>query len=342
MRIIWKNGTLSDLIKGTPQAYNDGFEVPGIKLVYGMGYLLDVVPHPDYAKNGWIYLHYTDRCTDCNEVGRKFKAPVSGNVVVRGRIENGVWVDQQRIWGMTLVQYAPMPDMAAGGRLAFDGKSHLFISVGMKGGSEFAGIQDLSLPYGKIHRVNDDGTIPTDNPFVGVAGAMPSIWTYGHRSPQGLEFDTLSGRLWESEMGQRGGDELNLLLPGANYGWPLTSKGLKYDGTPVDYGTQLKIDVDLQKIQQPIVDLTPSPAVSAFIVYDGSAFSRWRRNLIVGTLKATELYRMVVDGDRVVHQETLLKGLGRIRDVEAGQDGTVYVLLEHASEGRIVKLVPAK
>jgi glucose/arabinose dehydrogenase len=134
-------------------------------------------------------------------------------------------------------------------------------------------------------------------------------------------------------MGQRGGDEVNLLLPGKNYGWPLYSKGLKYDGTPVDYGTQLKIDVDLQTIQQPIVDLTPSPAVSSFIVYDGGAFPRWRRNLIVGSLKATELYRMVVDGDRVVQQETLLKGLGRIRDVEAGQDGTIYVLLEHASGG---------
>jgi len=157
-----------------------------------------------------------------------------------------------------------------------------------------------------------------------------------------VEFDRRTGRLWETEMGQRGGDEVNLLVPGKNYGWPLYSKGLKYDGTPVDYGTQLKIDVGLQKIQQPIVDLTPSPAVSSFIVYDGGAFPRWRRNLIVGSLKATELYRMVVDGDRVVHQETLLKGLGRIRDVEAGQDGTIYVLLEHASGGRVVKLVPAK
>ena len=341
LRVIAKDGT-SALVKGTPQAFDDGFEVPGIKLVYGMGYVMDVAPHPDYEKNGWIYLHFTERCSDCNEAARKSKRPVSGNVVVRGRIKNGEWVDQQPIWRTPIEQYTPMPDMAAGGRLAFDGKGHVFISVGMKGGSEFTGIQDLSTPYGKIHRVNDDGTIPTDNPFVGVANAMPSIWTYGHRSPQGLEFDQRTGRLWETEMGQRGGDEVNLLQPGKNYGWPLTSKGLKYDGTPVDYGTQLKIDVDLQKIQQPIVDLTPSPAVSSFIVYDGGAFPRWRRNLIVGSLKATELYRMVVDGDRVVHQETLMKGLGRIRDVEAGQDGTVYVLLEHASGGRVVKLVPAK
>jgi glucose/arabinose dehydrogenase len=342
LRIISKNGTVSDLITGTPRVFDDGFEVPGIKLVYGMGYLLDVAPHPQYEKNGWIYLHYAERCTDCNDAGRKFKSPVSGNVVVRGRIRNGEWIDQQSIWRMTVEQYTRMPDMAAGGRLAFDGKGHVFLSVGIKGGSEFAGVQDLSLPYGKIHRVNDDGSIPSDNPFVGVARAMPSIWTYGHRSPQGLEFDRRTGRLWETEMGQRGGDEVNLLMPGKNYGWPLASKGLKYDGTPVDYGTLLNIDVDLRKIQQPVVDLTPSPAVSSFIVYDGSAFPRWRRNLLVGTLKATELYRMVVDGDRVVHQETLLKGLGRIRDVAAGRDGVVYVLLEHASGGRIVTLVPAK
>jgi glucose/arabinose dehydrogenase len=340
MRIISRDGTVSELIKGTPQAFDDGFEVPGIRLVYGMGYLMDVAPHPDYERNGWIYLHYTERCTDCNEASRKSKRPVSGNVVVRGRIKNGEWVDQQSVWRTALEHYSGMPDMAAGGRLAFDGNGHVFLSVGIKGGSEYGGVQDLSLPYGKIHRVDDDGTIPADNPFVGVAGAMPSIWTYGHRSPQGLEFNRRTGQLWETEMGQRGGDEVNLLLPGKNYGWPLVSKGLKYDGTPVDYGTILKIEPDLQKIQQPVVDLTPSPAVSSFIVYDGKAFPRWRRNLLVGSLKATELYRMVIDGDRVVQQETLLKGLGRIRDIAAGPDGVVYVLIEHASGGRIVRIGP--
>jgi aldose sugar dehydrogenase len=341
LRLISRDGTVSDLIKGTPQAYNDGFEVPGIRLVYGMGYLMDVAPHPDYARNGWIYLHYTDRCSDCNDASRQSKRPVSANAVVRGRIKHGTWVDQQPIWRSAIEHYTGMPDMAAGGRLAFDGKGHVFFSVGIKGGSEYAGIQDLSLPFGKIHRVNDDGTIPSDNPFVGTAKALPSIWTYGHRSPQGLEFNRATGQLWETEMGQRGGDEVNLLLPGRNYGWPLVSKGLKYDGTPVDYGTLLKIEPDLQTIQQPVVDLTPSPAVSSFIVYEGKAFPRWRRNLLVGSLKATELYRMVLEGDRVVHRETLVKGLGRIRDVTAASDGVVYLLIEHASGGRIVRLVPA-
>jgi glucose/arabinose dehydrogenase len=341
LRIVAKDGTVSELVKGTPKAFDDGFEVPGIKLVYGMGYVMDVAPHPDYAKNGWIYLHFTERCSDCNEAARKSKRPVSGNVVVRARIRNGEWVDQQPIWRTPIEQYTAVPDMAAGGRLAFDGNGHVFLSVGIKS-AEYNGIQDLSLPYGKIHRVNDDGTIPADNPFVGVANAMPSIWTYGHRSPEGLEFDRRTGRLWETEMGQRGGDEVNLLQRGQNYGWPLRSKGLKYDGTPVDYGTLLGIVPDLAKMQEPVVDFTPSPAVSSFIVYDGTAFPRWRGNLLVGSLKATELYRVVPDGKGAAQVETLLKGVGRIRDVAHGPDGVVYVLIEHASGGRIVKLVPAK
>jgi glucose/arabinose dehydrogenase len=341
LRIVAKNGELSEPIRGTPQAYDDGFTVPGIKLVYGMGYLLDVALAPDYAKSGWIYLSYTDRCSDCNAASRQSKRPVSMNALVRGRINDGAWVDQQTIWKTDIENYTGMPDMAAGGRIAFDGNGHVFLSIGIKGGSEFAGVQDLKVPYGKILRLNEDGSIPKDNPLVGVAGALPTIWTYGHRSPEGLEFDRRAGKLWETEMGQRGGDEVNLLSAGKNYGWPLVSKGLKYDGTPVDYGNVLNIQLDANTLHGPVVDLTPSPAVSSFVIYDDKAFPRWKGNLIVGTLKATELYRMVVDGDSVVHRETLLAGLGRIRDVAVGPDGYVYLLLEHASGGRILRLVPA-
>jgi glucose/arabinose dehydrogenase len=213
------------------------------------------------------------------------------------------------------------------------------MSAGIKANSESVGVQDLRLPYGKIHRMNDDGSVPADNPFVGVPGAVATIWTYGHRSPQGLEFNSATKELWETEMGQRGGDEVNLLSRGTNYGWPLVSKGLKYDGTPVDYGKELGIEPDLAQIAQPLVDLTPSPAVSSFAFYDGSAFQRWRGDMLVGTLKAMDLYRMVVEDARVVHVEKLLTGLGRIRDVEVGPDGAVYLLLEHAAGGRVLKLV---
>jgi len=176
---------------------------------------------------------------------------------------------------------------------------------------------------------------------VNTAGALPSVWSYGHRSPQGLEFDPRTGRLWGTEMGPRGGDEFNLLRPGKNYGWPLTSKGVNYDGTPVAWGKELGITFDLAEIEQPVVDMTPAPAVSSFVLYRGSAFPGWQNDAIVGTLKATELYRFVIEGERVVHRETLLRSLARIRDVEVGPDGYVYLLLEHETGGRIVRLVPA-
>jgi glucose/arabinose dehydrogenase len=315
--------------------------VPGILLVYGQGYLLDVAPHPDFAENGWIYLSYTDRCSDCNGASRTSGRPVSMLALVRGRLDNGAWVDEETIWKTDVERYTAMPDMAAGGRIAFDGDGHVLLTVGIKGGSEIAGVQDLSQPYGKIHRLNDDGSVPDDNPFVGRGDALASIWTYGHRSPQGLEFDRRTGRLWSTEMGQRGGDEVNLLQRGGNYGWPLVSKGMQYDGRPVEFASELGIVFEPEDIEQPVVDLTPAPAVSSFIVYDGAAFPEWRGNLIVGTLKATELYRMVVDGMRVTHTETLIGGLGRIRDIEADAVGRVYLLLEHAAGGRIVRLVPA-
>jgi glucose/arabinose dehydrogenase len=329
IRIVAPDGALSPLVEGTPPAHDDGFEL--LTLMYGNGWLLDVAPHPDFAENGWIYLHFGDRCRDCK---------TSMNKLVRARITDGRWTDEETIWSAAPDTYTDTPDMAAGGRIAFDGAGHVFLSTGIKGDSNYEGIQDLGKPYGKIHRLHDDGRIPADNPFVATPGALASVWSYGHRSPQGLEFDPRTGRLWSTEMGPRGGDELNLIRPGRNYGWPLVSKGMDYDGTPVEYGKELGIEPDLAAIEQPVVDLTPAPAVSSFVVYEGDAFPGWRHDLIVGTLKARELYRFVLDGERVAHRELLLSGLARIRDVEVAPDGTIYLLLEHATGGRIVRLLP--
>lgn len=341
LRIVSPDGNLSELIGSAPQGHNDGFEMPGILLVYGLGWLLDVAPHPDYEENGWIYLIYGDRCEDCNELGRSMNAPVSMNKLIRGRIEDGMWVDEETLWQADIHTYTPMPDMGGGGRIAFDDAGHVFFTVGIKGLGEHIGVQDLAQPYGKIYRINDDGSIPADNPFLNQDGALPGIWSYGHRSPQGLEFNHITGELWGTEMGQRGGDEVNLLLPGHNYGWPLHSLGVKYDGTPVDYGLQLGIDVDPDRIEQPVVDLTPSPAVSSFIFYEGTEFPGWQGNMLVGTLKATELYRMVIEDGQVTHTEVLLEGLGRIRDIELGYDGKLYLLIEHQSGGKILRLAPS-
>ncbi|MCZ6616935.1 MAG: PQQ-dependent sugar dehydrogenase [Gammaproteobacteria bacterium] len=336
LSIIYPDGTRSDPIDGAPETSELGIKILGLD--YGIGWHLDVAPHPDYATNGWIYLHHTDLCTGCEGVKDNL-LPVSMNRLVRGRIREGKWVDQEVIWSVPETFYNLTPDIGAGGRIAFDPEGYVYLSIGIKGGY-FEGIQDLGAPYGKIHRIHDDGTIPVDNPFLHIAGALPSIWTYGHRSPQGLEFDSKTGKLWGSEMGPRGGDEVNFLQPGKNYGWPLYSIGVDYDGTPVEYWKDLGIEFDLEDIEQPVVDLTPSPAVSSFIIYDGKAFPAWRDNFIVGSLKATELYRIEITDDKHMHTEILIKDLARIRDVETGPDGLVYLLLEHEAGSLIVRLVP--
>ena len=169
---------------------------------------------------------------------------------------------------------------------------------------------------------------------------MKSIWTYGHRSPQGLEFRPGTSQLWETEHGPRGGDEVNQLVPGKNYGWPLYSLGVNYDGTPVDYGKALGIEYDLREIQQPVVDLSPSPAVSSFIFYDDTAFPRWQGDIIVGSLKAQSLYRVRLEGDKAVHKETLIESLARVRDIEVGNEGQIYLLLENNGGGMIVAMRP--
>ncbi len=339
LRIVEKDGSLSPLIAGTPETNSEVYEDPSLFIKYGGGWMLDVALHPDYATNGWIYLTYGDRCSNCNYLSRTSGSDVSMLKLIRGRIADDQWIDEETIWQADSTWYTPTPDITLGGRMAFDGSDYLYFTVGMKGIANYMGIQELNQPAGKIHRIHLDGSIPADNPFVGDEKAVQSIWSYGHRSPQGLEFNPRTRQLWGTEMGPRGGDEVNLIDAGKNYGWPLHSLGLDYDGSPVEYGELLGITVDLTEIEQPKVDLTPSPAVSSFIIHDGSAFPEWKDNLLVGSLKATELYRMVVEGDEVVHQETIISDLARIRDIEHGADGTIYLLLEHDTGGHIVKLV---
>ena len=332
LSIISSEGEKSPFISGAPKTYGDTFIV-GVEQEAGYGWMLDVALHPDYEENAWVYIHYGDRCSDCNELSRQARSPVSMNKLVRGRIRDGAWIDEEVIWQSDIKFYGTSPDIGAGGRVAFDGEGHVFLSIGI-GVDNHTGIQDLTTPWGKMHR--DDGRIPIDNPFIDVAGAIPSIWTYGHRSPQGLEFRQETGELWGTEMGPRGGDEINRLLPGKNYGWPLYSKGLNYDGTRVEYGKKLGIEYELKDIEQPVVDLSPSPAVSSFVFYRGAMFPNWQNDLIVGSLKGRNLYRFVLEENKVVHREVLLSNLARFRDVETGPNGEIYVLLENNSGGQIL------
>lgn len=338
LSIIDQDGAQSELITGTPKAYADSFDFVGQPM--GLGWMMEVAIHPDYETNGWIYLHFGDRCEDCNTTSRESGQPVSMNKVVRGRIKGAGWVDQQTIWEADKDTYTLMPEIAVGGRITFDDAGYVYFSVGMKGPLEHIGVQDLSLPYGKIMRLHDDGRVPSGNPFANEPGAMPEIWSYGHRNPQGLEYSVARGELWSSEMGPRGGDEINLIKPGLNYGWPLVSKGVNYNGSPITFGDILGIDFDPADMVQPVVDLTPAPAVSSFIFYEGGQFPDWNGNIVVGTLRASDLMRLELKDGQVIHRETLIEDLARIRDIEIGPDGALYILLEHDSGGRIMKLAP--
>jgi glucose/arabinose dehydrogenase len=211
----------------------------------------------------------------------------------------------------------------------------------MKDVLDFIGIQDLSLPHGKILRVNDDGSIPDDNPFVDDPDALDAIWTYGHRSSQGLEFNAETGDHWETEMGPRGGDELNRLVRGGNFGWPIFTSGVNYDGRPVDVADKLGIELMKEDAEFPVVEWTPAVAISSFIFYDSPEFANWNGNIIVGTLRATDLLRMEVVNDEVVHKEVLLENLARFRDIEIGFNGELYILLENKAGSQIIRLLPA-
>lgn len=341
IRIISTSGAKSELIAGTPRVYDDIYRAETrLDLERGLGWLLDVALHPNYAENRWIYLSFTDRCESCNAASKNTQLPVSMTKLVRGRIAGDRWIDEETIWQADVEHYTTLADLVAGGRIAFDREGHVYLSVGAKGPGAYEGVQDLATPWGKTHRIRADGSIPDDNPFAQRTDVYRSIFTYGHRSPQGLEFDPATGNLWGSEHGPRGGDEINLLLPGQNYGWPLFSLGTNYDGTPVDFGGKPGISFDLSDIQQPVVDLTPSPAVSSFVIATSDQFPDWQGDFLVGSLKARSLFRIEIEDNRFVRRETLFAGVGRIRDIAQGVDGTIYLLFEHAGGGKIVRLVP--
>ncbi len=334
--IIGRDGSKT-LIRGTPAAFADSTEFLG--QVMGLGWLLDVAPHPQYRRNGWIYLMHTDRCSDCNAASRKSKRPVSMNRLVRGRIRGQEWVDQQVLWQSDIETYTDTSDLAAGGRIAFDGKGHVFFSVGMKAPLDTMGVQDINLPYGKIHRIRDDGTIPANNPFVGKPGALPSIWSLGHRSVQGLEWNSRTREAWSTEMGPRGGDELNRLKPGGNYGWPVFTNGVNYDGRPVNVAKALGLELEAKDAEFPVLDFTPAQAMSSFVFYEGRMFPEWRGSILLGTLRATDLLRLELKDNQVVHTETIFRDLARFRDIEVGPKGEVYLLLENAGGSKLVRLV---
>ncbi len=286
----------------------------------GQGGLLAVAPHPEHAANGWIYLAYSD----------PGPAGTAMTAIVRGRIRDGRWTDQQEVFRAPPSLYK-RGGVHFGCRLVFQ-DGYLFFTIGDRGAQNEA--QDLTQPNGKVHRVHDDGRVPADNPFVRTPGALPTIWTYGNRNPQGLALHPATGELWETEHGPRGGDELNLIRPGRNYGWPVITHGMNYNGTPITALTAK------EGMEQPVLHWTPSIAVGDMVFYPGEAFPRWKHHLFVTTLAPEELRRLVIEDGRVTHEEVIFKGIGRVRAITAGPDGSLYLGLE--GPGRIVRLVPAE
>jgi glucose/arabinose dehydrogenase/cytochrome c5 len=289
----------------------------------GQAGLFDVVPHPDYANNGWIYFSFSDPQTYEGK-------PVSLTRIIRGKIKNGALVEQQTIFQAPLELYRPAGGVHFGGRIAFDGKGYVFFTIGERGSGEHA--QDIHRPNGKVHRLHDDGRVPTDNPFVADPKADPTIWSYGHRNPQGLTYNSATGELYEVEHGPRGGDEVNFIRKGLNYGWPVITYGMNYDGTTMT-------DITAKDgMEQPVTYWVPSIAPCGANFYTGDLFPKWKGHLFVASLAAEELRRLEVNEGKLVAQEIIFKNLGRIRDVIGGPDGALYVLLPK----RVARIVPAQ
>jgi glucose/arabinose dehydrogenase len=278
--------------------------IDGVPQVVGPvdGGLLDVIVHPDFSHNGWVYYAYSEH-TD------------SGNaaVVERARLDGNHLVDRRR-----LLSVQPYLDNVNqfGARLVLD-HGYLYIAVGERDVPELA--QDLSSDAGKILRLREDGSIPRDNPFVGRAGARPEIWSLGHRNPHGLAIEPRTGLLWEHEHGPRGGDEINLIRAGRNYGWPVITYGIEYTGEPVGAGITHHANME-----QPQYFYIPSIAPSGMAFYTGKDFARWRGNIFLGSLSYRHLNRIVLSGERIVSEERLLRDRKwRIREVRQSPDGLI-------------------
>ncbi|MGI8906790.1 MAG: PQQ-dependent sugar dehydrogenase [Candidatus Sumerlaeaceae bacterium] len=307
VRIITDGKLLPEPVSGTPKAWENG-----------QGGMMDVAVDPDYAKNGWVYLGYSE--------------PGGGSGmtrIVRGKLRDAMWVDEQVVWQAGKEHYTKS-GIHFGCRIVFGPDGKLYFSVGERGSQQKA--QDLSMPNGKIYRLNTDGTIPVDNPFANRHGTFPGIFSYGHRNPQGLSFHPVTGELWDVEHGPRGGDELNLVRAGQNYGWPLITYGINYDGKIL---TRERVRPGLS---QPIHYWRPSIAVAGAEFYTGDLFPYWRNHLLVTSLADKDLRLLQIQENRVLHEEILFDNLARVREAVTGPDGAIYVVINEP--GEILRLTP--
>lgn len=309
LRIVRQGKLLPQPVEGVPKVF-----------VSSQGGLLEVMLHPNFASNRLVYLSYSKPGADDSQ---------SRTALIRGRFEN------DRLTGVEEIFEA----VSSGrnhfsGKIAFDKNGFLFLTLGDRqvppeGNLEAHPAQDLSNHHGKIVRLHDDGRVPSDNPFVNRAGARPEIWSYGHRNAQGLAIHPETGDIWINEHGPQGGDELNRIQAGRNYGWPVIGFGVNYTtGLAIHAGTHR------EGMEQPVHVWVPSIGISGLMIYTGNRFPQWRGNIFAGGMVGQQLARLTLDGQRVVNRETLVQQMGRIRDVRQGPDGYIYLVTDDREGGK--------
>lgn len=284
----------------------------------GQGGLLDIQLHPQYADNGWIYVTYA-----------KPGQGGGSTTLIRFKLDGNQVSNLEELY-----QTQPLSNSGVhfGSRIIFDNEGYLYFSTGERGTKENS--QNLANDMGKVHRLHDDGRIPSDNPFVNESGAKPSIWSYGHRNVQGMVYDAANNIIYATEHGPRGGDELNIVEKGKNYGWPVITYGIDYSGAIISELTEK------EGMEQPIHYWTPSIAACGLLFYTGDKFPAWQGNLFSGALALTHVARVEVSNGKYTHEEKLLDQIGRVRQVAQSPEGYIYVLTE--GPGMLLKLVPAQ
>jgi glucose/arabinose dehydrogenase len=303
LRILRQGKLLPQAVEGVPKVYH-----------VGQGGLLEVMPHPNFASNRLLYLTYSKPGAAEGD---------SRTALIRARFENDKLVDVKEIFDAVSKGRGHYS-----GKIAFDKNGYLFLTLGDRqvppeGKLEAHPAQDLTNHHGKVVRLHDDGRVPADNPFVNRAGAKPEIWSYGHRNLQGLAVHPETGDLWADEHGPQGGDELNRIQPGKNYGWPVIGFGVNYTtGLAIHSGTHR------DGMEQPVKVWVPSIGISGMTIYSGDKFPAWRGNFFVGGMAGQQLSRLTMKDDRVVNEELLVQQMGRIRDIRQGLDGFIYLVID--------------
>ncbi len=312
LRHVAADGTVSDPIAGVPEV-----------VAQSQGGLLDVKIGPDFAEDRRIYFTYA-KPVEGGSATAAGRAVLSEDMTELTQVED------------IFVQTPGSPNpMHFGSRIVFDGAGHAIITTGEHFSErERVFAQDLDKTYGKTIRVTLDGEAPEENPFVDRDGAIDTIWSYGHRNPQGAAFDPTTGALWTVEHGPAGGDELNLIEPGVNYGWPVISYGENYNGTPVEDGI-----TDAPDMAQPVYYWDPVIAPSDMVFYQGDLYPAWQGDVLIGGLVTRGLIRLDLEGERVIGEERILEGIGRVRDIAIDADGSLLIAID-ANPGGLLRITP--